>query len=163
MNTTTKRAVKGTAIDYHDFSTPRDWDRTVNVTYKPRTGGHGYNVYRADNGRLLGWVIPPDSGRKCWVAYNAEEAFKGDDVNDTGYILDEVSDYLTRNGDGWNRIGGSTRREATNELLEHLSRQRATALGYGRNHEVRRHLADNEPLREWFKNGMQGECPSRSE
>lgn len=155
-------------ITYYDWDAPGPVDdrkRTIEIVYTRRKfnvgSPQGWYVRRADNGRLLGWVISPkEAGHaKTWIAYAAEDAFRGDDIDDEGYYRDEVPQYLTKRGAGWHTIGGPNRLDVTTTLIQELAREHATALGFGRHCRVLRAYADRPKLREWFKNGMQGEHP----
>lgn len=153
-------------INYYDWDAPGSIDerkRTVDVVFKRRFPGacpQGWTVHRADNGRELGWVIgPKESSAGTWIAYACDGAFRGDDINDGGYILDKVPDNLTKRGDGWNTITGATRQEVTATLIQELCREHATVLGFGRNYRVERYREDRPKIREYYKNGMVGEYP----
>ncbi len=163
------KPVKGTKVTYCDFSTSStDYRREVHVTFTPRNPipgsdfQQGYNVSRADNGRHLGWVCPPEGKHKYWTARTAEGAFRGDDVDDLGYILDEVPENLTQNTPGWSQIEAVTRYDAVCGLVQHLCRQRATALGFGRNYDVRRWKEHDPEYRAYAVGGYQGTYPYKA-
>ncbi len=66
----------------------------VLIRYTNRSIG-GYNVVRSDNGRQLGWVVNSDlrTGRRPpypWSAHVDPSAFRGDTLDDTGDLLDQV-------------------------------------------------------------------------
>lgn len=150
-------------ITYYDWRAVRDNTRTLEVVYTRRefdTFTQGWHVRRADNKRLLGWVISPKEARaNSWEAYAAPDAFRGDDINDEGYLLDEVPDDLTKRGSDWNTMTAANRLEVTEVLLNQLARERATALGFGRHPRVLQRHADRPKLREWYKAGMPGAYP----
>lgn len=159
-----------TTIHYYDWDAPGPIDgrkRSIEVVFTRRTfdvgPAQGWYVRRADNGRILGWVISPNEAghSETWIAYAADGAFRGDDINDEGDTLDKVPTSLTRRGNGYRAIAGDTRLEATGYLIQEMCREHATALGFGRHPQVARHLADRPALREYFKNGMVGEYPHK--
>lgn len=138
------------------------WDdsgarRTLDVRYARREYG-GWLIRRADNGRLLGWAVKSTDGKE-WHGYVADDPFRGDDVNDEGYYLDDVPGYLTKRGDGWHTITGDTRAEVAETIISCLCREKAPALGFGRHYLVTRRYADRPKLRAYFIGGMQGEWP----
>lgn len=103
----------------------------------------GWNVVRADNGRLLGWLCKGkfDDGKPCWNAYLSSTAFQGDGPDDKGYVLDEVPLHLFR---GKNEFTSEcitwedTREWAATEIFRHLFRNQAPAVGFGRHYAVKR-------------------------
>lgn len=121
----------------------------VEVRFKRREWRDGWEVRRADNGRLLGWLCR-DRENKVWQARVPESAFRGDGVNDEGNLLDEVPGYLTNANstrDGFMPVGADRTREwAARELLAWLVRYHAPAVGYGRKAGVVRYV-DKHPER----------------
>ena len=118
----------------------RGGEITVEIAYRKREYG-GWHVVRADNGRQLGWLTTR-VGSSGWSAHVDSAAFRGDTVNDTGDLLDDVPLYLFNGEDsvrsreiGWPE---RTREDAAEQLVAWLARKRATALGYGRHPEVTR-------------------------
>lgn len=131
-------------IEYYDFDLREI--RTIELRYRrDERMPDRWNVRRADNDRLLGWVYPPRAGNdKAWTAHVASGAFRGDDVNDEGDILDHVPAYLYNGSEAETfkcptitRSG--SRYDAVIELLSWLLRKHAPAMGYGRHFEVRRY------------------------
>lgn len=103
----------------------------VEVRFTKRAYG-GWLVRRADNGRELGWLVRDG---KLWQARVSASAFRGQDVDDYGDVLDDVPLYLF-NGksrlEAWPIVSdAATREDAAHDLLWHLHRHHATALGYG--------------------------------
>jgi hypothetical protein len=124
--------------------TVRNWRgdgyMTVAVRYRKRESG-GWSILRADNERRLGWICKgyrePD-----WSAYVDSEAFRGDGVNDTGHVLDDVPLYLFN---GENTVlhrpvseGCPKREDAVEAIILWLNKHGANALGYGSHYDVRR-------------------------
>jgi hypothetical protein len=95
----------------------------------------GWDVVNAANDRRLGRVCgDPKSG---WSAYVAADAFRGDgETGETGDVLDEVPRHLYH----WNEpvdVDGRTRDSVLEELVYHLAKHRAPALGFRRHYLVR--------------------------
>lgn len=120
----------------------RDWrEENVLVVRDAEISGR-WNVRRADNRRLLGWINPPGYGYNTgWTAHIAGGAFRGAGPDDEGYILDRVPGYLFNNH-GTDlfkspEIGQyATRREAAEQILSWLVYNLAPALGAGRHPSV---------------------------
>src|SRR5262249_11386347 len=68
------------------------WD-DLEVRFTRRSWG-GWNVVRADNGRQLGWLFKTNDS-KIWEARVNHSVFRGDNIDDEGYLLDEVPTWLT--------------------------------------------------------------------
>jgi hypothetical protein len=127
--------------------TVRDWreggrDVTIEIRYRKRSYG-GWDVVRADNGRLLGWLYQ-GHGERDWDAYVSSSAFRGASADDTGHSLDYVPFYLFngRSEAESNRIGLDSKRDGAAELIVHrLVDKGAPAAGFGAHYDVH-HWAD---------------------
>jgi hypothetical protein len=112
-------------------------DVTVEIGYRRRSYG-GWNVTRADNGRVLGWVCHGEHG---WSAHVAASAFKGDGPAGEGDLLDEVPLRLFR-GDhqlSSRSIGTETKRDdAAEMIIRQLVDYSAPGAGFGARYDVRR-------------------------
>ena len=113
---------------------------TVEIAYRKRSYG-GWLVVRADNGRELGWLTTR-GGSSGWSAHVSSVAFRGDTIDDTGDILDNVPQRLFHGEDSFRSVEigwpQETREQAAEYLVRWLAKERATALGYGRHPEVTR-------------------------
>jgi hypothetical protein len=99
----------------------------------------GWRVVNTANDRELGWVAgDAESG---WSAHITSDAFRGDGTTgDKGEILDDVPHHLYHYGNGGCQpiiVDCTTREEAAEELVYHLAKHRAPALGFGRHYLVR--------------------------
>lgn len=118
-------------------------ERTLNVIFTPRAYG-GWDVRRAHNHRLLGWLTydPTKPVKTRWEARTGDSAFRGDGLDggtDEGYPLDEVPSHLTARREPLQHdpVGlGRNRADATYQLLYWLLRQRAPAVGFGPHPDV---------------------------
>lgn len=114
----------------------------LEVRFTKRSWG-GWNVVRADNGRELGWLAKGkfDNGKPCWNAYIDIAAFRGAGKDDEGYVLDEVPLRLARYQTEIKAEAiayEETREEGACEIFQHLYRNEAPAVGFGRHHSVKR-------------------------
>lgn len=126
--TTISTLIRTEAEGYHEVE--------LEVRFVKRSFG-GWAVTRKDNGRHLGWLVKHDD---LWEARANSGAFRGEGIDDEGYILDDVPLYLFNGITSLKADAcgyGKTREDATSELLWHLHRNHAPALGYGRHHAVK--------------------------
>lgn len=144
-------------IEYRDFHGSETLVKTIDVRYTRRDWG-GWHICRADNGRVLGWAVKSMDGKE-WHGYVADGPFRGDDANDEGDVMDRVPETLTRRGNGWDTMTGTTRLDIAEGIVSWLCRQKAPALGFGRHYLVTRHHEDRPKLRAWYLGGMQGDMP----
>lgn len=136
-----------TTIEFWNTSTSQ-FD-TIEVRFiRHTTPTDRWYVQRFDNGRTLGWLCPPRNRGKLdrqWSTHVPAEAFRGEGTDDLGDVLDRVpadlfghgKDQFTSPAIAYDR----TRREAAHELITHLSRHRAPALGHGRHPRVERYMS----------------------
>lgn len=114
-------------------------ERTFDVRYSKREFG-GWIVRLNDNDRELGWLTRSPDGER-WEARVSSVAFRGQYPGDTGYVLDDVPTYLHNGSDRFSSrkiADETTRREAAVEILWHLVRHEAPAVGFGPHPAVRR-------------------------
>jgi len=104
-----------------------------------------YYVARADNRRLLGTLkrrrdlLGRPVGNR-WDVWTFSGPFRGDHFDDTGDCLDDVPDDLSRLGSDWGPLViADNRDEGAYYLLEHLYKNQAPAMGFGRHSQVLRH------------------------
>lgn len=143
-------------VEYTDFNVKGYPRKKIAVVFKPRMVGdfrQGSYMLRADNRRHLGWVIKDAKKPSLWTWRVASDAFRGDGVDDTGLVTDEVPNFLTRSGAGYARPAHCGRQSAAEGLVRFLVDNRAPAVGYGRHPDVRRAHAEDEEMREWAKSG----------
>lgn len=132
-----------TTVEVYYRTDAGDWVTSEHEVRFTRRGSGGWFVVRADNGRHLGWLYSnrSDHPKPVWEARVPSGAFRGETIDDEGNILDAVPTYLTNSDNqmtGFRPVGfGSTREEATSELLYHLHQNHAPALGYGAHPAVR--------------------------
>jgi hypothetical protein len=129
---------KGTALTFRNWNLRPAADVTFEVTYRKRdlTGWH---VHLAGNGRLLGWVVPPNeygTSKEGWSAFATDEPFRGTGPDDLGHYNDVVPGDLfnesTTQRFHHNPVGsGSTRDDAATELLRWLVDHGAPAVTDG--------------------------------
>jgi hypothetical protein len=131
-----------TIIEYYDSKDRVEKQITVVFRKSPLIPGR-WNVCRADNRRLLGWVNRPNGfGEygKLWDSHVHPGAFLGTGPDDEGDVLDHVPGYLFNSPDGAScrAIGyDRSRFEAAYALVCWLRREQAPALGYGAHGAVR--------------------------
>lgn len=132
-----------TTLEYYNRETHDLEPFEVTFEYLSKVGR--YNVRRADNRRLLGWVSTPtkfstSAEQRLWSAHVTCGAFRGTGPDDEGYILDFVPGHLYNSSDGTSSpriISSATRREAAEELLSWLHKREAPAMGFGAHPSVR--------------------------
>ncbi|MEV8636830.1 hypothetical protein AB0395_34830 [Streptosporangium sp. NPDC051023] len=111
---------------------------TVEVVVN-RADGYGRRVVRrADNNRQLGWATTEDGQFRVYIHAGA---FRGDDVNDEGDALDEVPDDLTNASAPYQHEPISQEARlgwVLEDLVDHLDRHRAPAVGHPRHPRVAR-------------------------
>lgn len=136
----------------------------------------GWDVVRADNGRLLGWTVrndtPGDECKGLWSAHVNSSAFRGGDLDDAGDLMDSVPLHLFHGSAPFEskNIGYQfTRERAAEAIIGYLVSGRAPAVGYGRHQAVeeyytlsRRHLALGEEGDEHCACGGPWPCPRRA-
>lgn len=119
-------------------------ERTLSISFTPREFG-GWDVSRAHDGRLLGWLIydPLKPVKTRWEARTHDGAFRGDGLDGTaneGHPLDEVPSHLTSRRElfRYDPVGfGRSRTDATYQLVYWLCRHAAPAVGFGPHPKVR--------------------------
>lgn len=107
----------------------------VLVRYTRRDLG-GWNAVRADNGRLLGWMVRASAGEYAgqWSAHIASGAFRGDGPDDEGDVMDQVDKYLHNGGSDSLSSRAieycENRERAADAIVSQLVREHAPAVGY---------------------------------
>lgn len=153
-------------------------DGTSRVTLvRYRKGDRRWNVVRADNERVLGWVCKQEYGEGeyagQWEPRINSAAFRGTSVGDEGDLLDQVPDWRFK-GDG---NGGSrslnyedSRFWAARAIIDHLDDNAATALGHGPHPNVvvwrtraSQHFELGEDAEKYCSCGHSLPCPLRAQ
>jgi hypothetical protein len=134
----------------------------------------GWHVVRADNGRVLGWVVKVEYGEYAgeWSAHVSATAFRGDGPDFDGSVLDRVPSYLHNgNPDGGSRTISYDRQRvyAASSIVHHLVRYHAPAVGYDERTDVtvrHTHLEDHWSLGKGRDEhcicGRDWPCPTRA-
>lgn len=133
-------------VEYYNIHT-RTLDTIEVVFVKDADLKERWNVRRADNRRLLGWLNPPteySTHRKAWTAHVSASAYLGDGPADEGYVLDKVPHTLYHGTqEDWSKslsiTYAQTRRAAAEALVSYLNRNQAPAVGFGRHPAVTRY------------------------
>lgn len=129
-----------------DFDTAPSREVVVLFRFRRREYG-GWNVVRADNGRLLGWTVRNDLDgeyKGLWSAHVNPTAFRGGDLDDEGDLLDRVPEHLFRGYAPFKskNIGYQlTRDRAAETIIGYLVSGHAPAVGYGRHPAVEEYYA----------------------
>lgn len=126
-----------TAIRFYNRDT-HDLD-TFDVKFTKRSYG-GWNIGRADNGRVLGWIYRSET-TDPWGVYVSSGAFRGAGPDDEGDLLDAVPCHLHHGDDTVTSRAftkAEVREDAAASLIEDLRHNRAPAVGFDRHPQVRR-------------------------
>lgn len=116
----------------------------IAIRFSKRSFG-GWNIVRADNGRVLGWTVWNDID-KDWIGYLSASAFRGTGTDDLGDVLDHVPNHLFNGLDSLRSLisaVGVTRVDVAEELVYRLVREQAPAVGFGAHFDVHPHHHHN--------------------
>lgn len=134
------------AMVARDFNAGRYVVILVRFEYRRYNGTKigGWNVVRADNGRLLGWTCKQETGdfKGRWSVHVASAVFRGDGPDFDGNVMDRVPSHLYHGEPANPSIANpieynESRFWAAYSLVCHLVRERARAvIGEGPDYRV---------------------------